>query len=139
MFKEVWSQERYDEEYRRFSERFGEVPNTSMTAFMSWHYKIIEQFNQKLKQEGINWETDINEEYIALKNTQAIQSFLATSSTSISKGDFYNLARKAIDEAFGDLDYLNDGYPKLLSASMKRKQDALLGLLNAHGIKIDEY
>ena len=139
MFKEFWSQERYNKEYKRFSARFGEAPNTSMTAFMSWHYKIKEQFNKKLKAEGINWETDISDEYVALKNTQAMKSFLNTRQTSISKGDFYNIARKAIDEAFGDLAYLDAGYPKLLNASVKRKHDSLLRLFNTHGIAIGEY
>lgn len=139
MFKEVWSQERYEEEYKRFSARFGEAPNTSMTAFMSWHYIIKEQFNRRLKEEGIIWETDISEEYLALKNTKMIQSFLNAKHTSISKGDFYNLARNAIVEAFGDLDYLDDAYPKLKYASIKRKQETLIRLLNTHGIAIDEY
>jgi hypothetical protein len=139
MFKEVWSQERYEEEYKLFCTRFGEAPRTSMTAFMSWHYKIKEQFHQKLKEEGINWETDVNDEYIALKNTKAIQSFLTAPQTPMSKGDFYNLARKAIDEAFGELAYLNEGYPKLRYDSIKRKHDTLLRLLNAYGIAIDEY
>lgn len=139
MLKEVWSQERYEEEYKRFSACFGGAPNTSMTAFMSWHYKIKKQFHQKLKAEGINWESDVSDEYISLKNTQAVQSFLNTRQTSLSKGDFYNHARKAIDEAFGDLAFLDEGYPKLLSASIKRKQSTLLRLLNTHGITIDEY
>jgi hypothetical protein len=139
MFKEVWSQERYEEEYQRFSARFGEAPQTSMTAFMSWHYKIKEQFNLKLKTEGINWESDISDEYISLKNTHSIQSFLRAPKTSISKGDFYNLARKAIDEVFGDLNYLDKAYPKLKHASIKRKQETLIRLLNIHGIDIDDY
>jgi hypothetical protein len=139
MFKEVWSQERYDEEYKLYSARFGEAPQTSMTAFMSWHYKINEEFNLKLKEEGIKWESDISDEYVSLKNTQSIQLFLANSETSLSKGDFYNLARYAIDEAFGDLTYLDDGYPQLKSASISRKQDTLLRLLNTHGITVEDY
>jgi hypothetical protein len=139
MFKEVWSQERYDEEYKRFSKCFGEAPRTSMTAFMSWHYKIKEQFNLKLKADGINWESDVNDEYISLKNTQAIQSFFRAPKTSISKGDFYNLARSAIAEVFGDLKYLDEGYPRLKHASIQRKQDTLLRLLQTHGIDIDDY
>ena len=139
MSKTVLSNEQFEIAYIEFSKDFGDAPRTSMTAFMSWHYKIREIFCQKLKGEGINWESDVNDEYIALKNTRVIQSFLSAPHTSLSKGDFYNLARKAIDEAFGDLTYLDNGYPKLLSASIKRKQDALLRLFNLHVIAIDEY
>ena len=139
MFKTVWSQERYQEEYKRFRKSLGEPRHTSMIGSMSWHAKTSEQFHAYLKEEDIGWERDVNDEYTKLRNTSAFQDFLKTAPESISLGDFHNLATKAINEAYGNLSYLDHGFPKLKLGFINNKRAIFLTLIKNFRVIVDSY
>ena len=139
MFKTVWSQERYHEEYRLFCKSQGEPEHTSMTASISWHAKAQEKFNKSLHDKGIGWEKNTNDDYKKLRNSNNFRAFLETQPNSITLGDFHSLARKVIEETFGDLSYLDVGYPKLQTGTIERKKSLFLMVLIDYGIMIDEY
>lgn len=139
MFKIVWSQEHYQEEYKRFCKSLGEPRHTSMIESMSWHTKMQEQFNEKLREEGIGWEKDVNDDYIKLRNTNAFKALQTNTDSIITRANFYKLLILAVDEAFGDLAYLNNGSPKLLKGAINRYESLLTRILADYGYSTSEY
>lgn len=139
MFKTVWSKERYAEEYKEFAKTFGDVDGSSMASFMGWHHNIRNKFHEKLKAERIGWEKTGSDDYERLRNSETFRAFLLTQPTTVTLGDFHNLARKAIEEVFGNLSYLDDGYPKLKYGAIKTKKAIFKRLLTDYGIETDDY
>lgn len=139
MFKTIWSKERYAEEYKEFAKTFGDAPGSSMASFMGWHQHIRSKFHERLKAEGIGWEKDVSDDYEKLRNSETFRTLLLTQPTLVTLGDFHNLARKAIEETFGNLSYLDDGYPKLKNGTIQTKKSTFTKLLTDYGIRIDAY
>jgi hypothetical protein len=61
------------------------------------------------------------DEYRLLRDTPAAQTLLNTEPTSISEAEFEKFALTAIEQAFGDFSYLDEGYPKLREGAMSGK------------------
>lgn len=137
--KTVLSEQQYDQEFSKFLDEASQInprPTTSMYSMMAWSYKHAETFKKKLASQNIHWEIDANPEYQKLRDTQIIQSFILNDTDQITEEDFQALAKATIEEAYGDLSYLDDGYPKLLSKALERKQHTLRRVLTNKGIKI---
>ena len=137
--KTVLSEPQYNEEFSKFLDEASQInprPTTSMYSMMAWSYRHAETFKKKLVSQNILWEIDANPEYQKLRDTQIVQNFVAREIDQITEEDFQALSKAAIEEAFGDLTYLDDGYPKFLSKALERKQSTLRRVLTHRGIRI---
>jgi hypothetical protein len=137
--KTVLSEQQYNEEFSKFLDETSKThprPTTSMYTMMAWSYRHAETFKKKLASQNILWEIDACPEYKLLRDTQIVQSFIAREIDQITEEDFQALAKAAIEEAFGDLTYLDDGYPKLFTKALERKQHTLRRVLTHRGIRI---
>ena len=137
--KTVLSEQQYNEEFSKFLDEASQTsprPTSSMYTMMAWSYRHAETFKKKLASQNIHWEIDACPEYQKLRDTEVVQSFILSDNDQITEEDFQALATAAIEEAFGDLTYLDDGYPKLLSKALERKHYTLRRVLTHRGIRI---
>ena len=137
--KTVISEQQYNEEFSKFLDEASQInprPTKSMYTMMAWSYRHAETFKKKLASQNIHWEIDACPEYQKLRDTQIVQSFILSDTDQTTEEDFQALSKAAIEEAFGDLTYLDDGYPRLLSKALERKQHTLRRVLAHRGIRI---
>jgi len=136
MIKIVWSKERYQEEYKNYLKEQGAPSATSMIdAYNQW-IKYVPQFETDLRGRGIFWETCSSLEYRALRDTPIVKRFLETQDIQLTQAEFTLLAEKAVKQAFGDLSYLDEGWPKMLKSTLKSKSEVLKHVLRDRGIVI---
>ncbi len=123
MTKAVWTKNEYDRELSRFiDEQSASDPRPqSFALVLVWANKHRKTFEQQLIERDIIWETIECDEYRLLRDTPSAQSLLNTKPTSISEAKFEKFALTAIEQAFGDLSYLDEGYPKLREGAVANK------------------
>jgi hypothetical protein len=123
MTKTVLTKNEYDRELSRFiEEQSASDPRPqSFTLVLGWANKHRKTFEQQLSDRNVIWETMEGDDYCALRDTSVAQSLLNTEPTSISEAEFENFALTAIEQAFGDFSYLDEGYPKLRAGAISNK------------------
>jgi hypothetical protein len=123
MTKTVWTKHEYECALSRFiDEQSASDPRPhSFALVLGWGNKHRKIFEQKLRDRNIIWETMEGDDYRLLRDTPAAQSLLNTEPKSISEAKFETFSLTAIEQAFGDLSYLDEGYPKLREGAMSGK------------------
>lgn len=123
MTKTVWTKNEYDRELSRFiDEQSASDPRPqSFALVLGWANKHRKSFEQQLRDRNTVWETMEGDEYRLLRDTSVAQSLLNTEPKSISEAKFEKFALTAIEQAFGDFSYLDEGYPKLREGAVANK------------------
>ena len=96
----------------------------------------MKKFDEQLLAENTWHETDVNDDYIALRDSTLVRDFFETDPSSISRADFEALAINATKQAFGDKSYLNSIHRRAEEAFLERARDTLMRVFSDRGISI---
>jgi len=102
----------YHERRKSFFASLGPNPGTGMMGKWAWASVMEKKFHQTLQAENTWFESCVSDEYIALRDTPCVQSFLSGNPDFISLQAFNALVNEAVGQAFGEPTHIFELHPK---------------------------
>lgn len=102
----------YHERRESFFASLGPNPGTTMMGMWAWGDAMTKTFHQSLRAENTWFESSVSHEYIALRDTSCVQSFLSGDPDFISLDAFDSLVNNAVGQAFGEPTHIFELHPK---------------------------
>jgi hypothetical protein len=128
--------EQYRERHKAFFDSVGPNPGTGMMGKWAWGNAMTEKFHQTLRAENTWFESSVSDEYMALRDTACVQSFLWGDPDFISLEGFNSLVNEVIKQAFGELTHIFELHPKSRDNFYARQRTTLGRILIQRGIII---
>lgn len=104
--------EQYRGRRNAFFDTLGPNPGTGMMGKWAWANAMTKKFHQTLREENTWFESSVSDEYIALRDTACVQSFLSGDPDFISLEAFNSLLNEAVRQAFGEPTHIFELHPK---------------------------
>lgn len=104
--------EEYHQRRKSFFDTLGPNPGTGMMGKWAWGIVMEKKFHQRLRAENTWFESSVSDEYIALRDTACVQSFLSEDPDFISLETFNTLLNQAVRQAFGEPTHIFELHPK---------------------------
>jgi len=134
--RKLLSEDDYTLRRKQFRENCGPSASQGFFGEWAWSIKHMKKFDEQLLAENTWHETDVNDDYIALRDSTLVRDFFETDPSSISRADFEALAINATKQAFGDKSYLNSIHRRAEEAFLERARDTLMRVFSDRGISI---
>ena len=134
--RKILSKQEYRERWEAFLQSCGPSPAGDGFDKWLWAAQHREPFHKQLLAEHTWYENFATGEYIALRESPYVRSFLSADPNSIAGDEFEKLVVTATKEAFSDTEYVNDLRSNAQSILQRRSRETLKRVFADRGIEI---
>ena len=131
--REILSQAEYLSRRDDFFRKQGKRPTSGWASMLGWGNRLLNQFHTELFEQNLGYETDVNDDYIALRDTSVLKAFFALKPADITSSEREALFATAFSEAFKDIDYLKSVHVNAPKAFRERCRVAFDRILSDRG------